>query len=205
MTDNNNDTVNDRNRIRRNRVVLVLIAALFGLPLVAAWLMQSGKISWRPAETVNLGQLVDPPVALQLQAGAGVDGHWLILYVLPQDCEQSCDEEVTALRQVHKASGRHRDRIAVVLLSDGMPPPLVSDRLLTIYPEFRIAPDRDRLALDRLAEAVGADRDAPEPLARHAFVLDPGANVILAYTAGFNPNHINRDLKRLMTWSAQDE
>jgi hypothetical protein len=42
------------------RVALVIIAAIFILPLVAAWLMFTGVIEFRPGATRNLGQLVPP-------------------------------------------------------------------------------------------------------------------------------------------------
>jgi hypothetical protein len=56
-----------------------------------------------------------------------------------------------------------------------------------------------------LLEAVQNKAGNANTVAAWAFVLDPAGNVILAYAAGFDPNHVNRDLKRLLTWSAQDE
>ena len=187
--------------MNRNRLTLLFIAALFGLPLVAAWLMQSGLLNWRPAQTVNLGRLVEPPVTLEL----ATENKWQLLYLLPAACDASCEADVTGLRQVHRAAGRHRDKIAVVLLSDSAAGHPDSQRLLAIDPGFLLVTDPDGALGEVLDEATRRAGLADEDPQRSAFVLDPGANVILAYAAGFNPNHLNRDLKRLLTWSAQDE
>jgi len=187
--------------MNRNRLTLLFIAALFGLPLIAAWLMQSGLLDWRPAQTVNLGHLVEPPVTLSLET----DQKWQLLYLLPVACDVACEDDVTGLRQVHRAAGRHRDKIAVLLLSEGAAAHPDSQRLSAIDPGFRLATDADGQLDTALREAMRRAGLAEAGDRRSAFVLDPGANVILAYAAGFNPNHINRDLKRLLTWSAQDE
>ena len=40
------------------RIALLIIAALFIVPLVFAWLKYSGTIAYQPAHTRNLGNLV---------------------------------------------------------------------------------------------------------------------------------------------------
>jgi len=46
------------------RTSLVIIAALFMLPLALAWFMYSGAIEYKPSSTRNFGQLVEPPVPM---------------------------------------------------------------------------------------------------------------------------------------------
>jgi hypothetical protein len=55
------------------RLALVVIAALFILPLLLAWLMYSGVIEFTPGTTRNHGQLVQPPVPLDWEAGDFLD------------------------------------------------------------------------------------------------------------------------------------
>jgi len=43
------------------RLSLIIITALFVLPLLLAWFMYTGTIEYRPGSTRNLGQLVEPP------------------------------------------------------------------------------------------------------------------------------------------------
>jgi hypothetical protein len=37
------------------------------------------------------------------------------------------------------------------------------------------------------------------------YLLDPLGNIMLFYAAGFDPNDLKKDLKRLLTWSKLDE
>lgn len=194
--------------MNRNRLTLVFIAALFGLPLIAAWLMQSGLLDWRPAQTVNLGRLVSPPLPLDIadwQATDTVGSNWRILYVVPRDCDATCTDQVIGLRQVHLAAGRHRSQVVVTLLPAVAWEAATREAMLAIHPEFQLVVDPVGDTMQALSLALQRSGIGDANLAGHAFVIDPAANVILAYTAGFNPNHINRDLKRLLTWSAGDE
>ena len=46
------------------RILLVIIAAMFLLPLLLAWFMYTGTIDYKPASTRNFGELVEPPLPL---------------------------------------------------------------------------------------------------------------------------------------------
>ena len=37
------------------------------------------------------------------------------------------------------------------------------------------------------------------------YLIDPLGNIMLFYAAGFDPNDLKKDLKRLLTWSKLDE
>ena len=37
------------------------------------------------------------------------------------------------------------------------------------------------------------------------YLLDPLGNIMMFYAAGFDPNDLKKDLKRLLTWSKLDE
>ena len=37
------------------------------------------------------------------------------------------------------------------------------------------------------------------------YLIDPLGNIMMSYAAGFDPNDLKRDLKRLLTWSKLDE
>ena len=109
------------------RVSLVVIAALFLLPLAAAWLMYSGVIDFEPGDTRNLGELVEPPVPVDLDGLVPADPardpttelprHWAIVHVVPADCGPDCEATVTALRQVYVAAGRNQSRLRILLLA----------------------------------------------------------------------------------------
>ena len=124
------------------RAALVVIAAIFILPLVAAWLMYTGVIEFRPGATRNLGQLVEPPRPITWEGvrpgGAKTfttdefAGHWLVVHAVASPCEDACMEAIAGLRQVHRAAGRNQSRIRVALLHDGRE----GDRLQRLYDAF---------------------------------------------------------------------
>ena len=165
---------------RRNaRLSLVAIFMLFAVPLVAAVLMHTGHIEWRPGGMRNTGLLVDPPLALD-GFGARTPPRWTLLYVPPQPCDAACTARQDALTRVRTATGRHAERVDVDTLDPALP--------------------NARQALDAEARALGGDGSAG-----WTFVLDPGGRVVLAYPPQAEATGILKDLKRLLTWSKQDE
>lgn len=195
---------------RSPRTALIIIAALFFAPLLLAWLMYSGTISWQPASTRNLGQLVDPPIPVAWEdlevhpgpegPGAGpaevLGGHWVILHPLPRPCLEPCIGTVTTLRQIHRATGRNQSRVRVALLAEPGRVAAEAPRLREIYPDFVLVTDRggDFTAVLQRARPVGG-----------SYLVDPLGNIMMAYPDGADPNDLKQDLKRLLTWSKLDE
>jgi len=193
------------------RTILVIIAAMFLLPLLLAWFMYSGAIEYRPASTRNFGELVVPPVPIRwedtvLIAGPGemfsdavqaFNDHWVILYDVPEPCQENCVHEVSALRQIHRASGRNQSRVRIALLTPGTGTTEASDTLRGIYSKFHLIHDtagKLRIALDQASQRTPG-----------AYLIDPLGNIMMAYEAGADPNDLKQDLKRLLTWSKLDE
>lgn len=194
------------------RVALLVIAALFVLPLVAAWLMYRGVIDYTPGATRNLGQLVEPPLPLPWadraaqpadEPEAALVGHWVVLHAVPRPCPDACLQAIVNLRQVHLASGRDQARIRVALLQEAADAAL-ADRLLDIYPVFQLIEDSQgtlRPILDQVARRLEPTGGA----AGGTFLVDPLGHVMMYYAPGSDPNDLKADLKRLLTWSKLDE
>ena len=191
------------------RISLVIIAAMFLLPLLLAWFMYNGTIEYQPSSTRNFGQLVEPPRPLSwkntvLIPGAGesesgpaqvFSDHWVILYSVPDPCLETCLQEVSALRQIHRASGRHQARIRIALLMPNSPD--MESSLRDIYSEFHLISDPSSRLDTTLEQAGGGERSA--------YLIDPLGNIMMFYAAGTDPNHLKQDLKRLLTWSKLDK
>jgi len=195
---------------KRARLTLVMIFLLFGAPVAIAVLMHSGWWSYRPAGMTNLGTLVEPPQPLDfgalefstenvLRSGP----HWVILYPVTPDCTQDCLRDVESLRQIHRAAGRHQAQLAIVLLMPLTADPGLASGLLEVYPSFELALDHSAAAV-RLLQSFADTGPEGALTHRQAFLVDPSGNIMMRYAAGFDPNHLNKDLKRLLKWSAQD-
>lgn len=193
------------------RVLLVMIASLFLLPLLFAWLMYNGTIAYKPTVTRNFGTLVEPPLPLDWRDAAMVSGedpavidtvdylsdHWVILYPLPDLCTEYCLQKVTALRQIHLAAGRQQQRIRIALLVSVSRDPEGESRLRQAYAKFDLIQDTSGKIGKTLGEAAGG----PDVV----YLIDPLGNIMMTYEAGTDPNDLKRDLKRLLTWSKLDE
>ena len=146
------------------RLALVIIAALFALPLVAAWLMYSGAIDYQPVETRNLGTLVEPPVPMRIEdietptTLEELQEHWVVVYLAPDPCDEACLQQAAALRQVHRAAGRNQSRIRLLILGRGAIE--AASELRAIHPAFLVAgaPGPElREQLSGIAVAEGAE------------------------------------------------
>ena len=192
--------------LSRQQFTLLGIFALFLGPVILVILMRSSWWQYQPAGMKNQGHLVQPPVPLSLDTTQAIDGKWLILYVLETACDEGCVDHVTSLRQIHRATGRNREHLAIVLLSKSSAEPALRSRLESIYPEFNLLADSGSTALDSLTavnKKIG--KDPGESGSIHTYILDPMQNVILAYESGTKPNDIHKDLKRLLKWSDQEK
>jgi hypothetical protein len=193
------------------RITLVIIASLFLLPLLLAWFMYSGAIEYKPSSTQNFGRLVEPAVPMAWEdtvlipgpyvASSGPDQvfseHWVILYVPQDSCLEACIQEVSALRQIHLASGRHQPRIRIALLIRESGSPKLQDTLHSIYSKFHFIGDPSGKLTVALEQAAAGKVGA--------YLIDPLGNIMMTYESGADPNHLKQDLKRLLTWSKLDE
>lgn len=190
---------------------MIVIAAIFLLPLLVAWFMYSGTIEYKPSATKNRGDLVQPPVPLDWEetivlasngdippaAGEVFNEHWVVLYPVPDHCDEECVREATDLRQIHRASGRQQSRILIALLIKESATPEIEALLRKIYPIFHLISDPSGSVATALARATSG---------KMAFYLiDPLGNIMMAYPSGSDPNDLKQDLKRLLTWSKLDE
>ena len=194
------------------RVTLLVILALFTLPLALAWMMNSGSIHYQSGATVNLGRLVSPMVPLDWSsvepvandsATAGLNGFWVILYAVPPVCNEECLEVVKELRQVHRASGKDQNRIKIALLVEPSISQEQIEELLAIEPRFKLVENPSRTITRTLAQV-------DDPSFSHGgqstiYLVDPLGNIMMTYNGESGPNGLSKDLKRLLTWSTQDK
>jgi hypothetical protein len=186
--------------LSRQQWTLIGIFALFMGPVILVMLMRSSWWQYQPAKLKNHGHLVQPPVELVLQQSDQLRGRWTVLYIPEQPCGQACLDHAAALRQIHTAAGRNRDKLNIALLHRKPPDTELQERLGAIYPAFEplveTAPGPWR-ALASIDTQVPADSSGPVS----TYVLDPVLNVVLAYRAGDDPNGIHKDLRRLLKHS----
>ncbi|MCZ6710362.1 MAG: hypothetical protein O7B25_08365 [Gammaproteobacteria bacterium] len=108
------------------RRTLLLILAVFSLPLVLAWVFTLGPMDWRPANSVNYGVLLSPALDLKSfgvtdGAGAplsidGAAGDWFLVVMRNSPCAEDCHRWLKVAEQIQIAVGRDMDRVEIVVL-----------------------------------------------------------------------------------------
>ncbi|GHA78380.1 hypothetical protein [Cognatilysobacter bugurensis] len=181
---------------RRNRAMLVVIAALFlGSLVVAGALRFSG---WRPAGLKNHGELLDPPGDLRTLSPVLADGKryawqpidrtWRIAVVAPRECGDDCMKLARDVDTVWQLFGKDADRVHVLWLCASTP---------CVYPERAPRPATLRL-VQPSAELRGNLPRANAAGGSPVYVIDPNGFAILRYAPGSDPAGLRADLAKLL-------
>jgi cytochrome oxidase Cu insertion factor (SCO1/SenC/PrrC family) len=174
----------------RSRLVLLLIAAMFAAPFVAAlYLYYTG---WQPQHTKNYGEMLQPARDLRDVRFTRADGSrfawhhedhtWRVLVAPPADCGASCDQLADKLQRIWVGLGNNADGVQVLWV--GAPP---AHGFRTLVPV-----SADSAFAGRLPDVARTD-------AIPVYVVDPSGYVILRYAPGFNPRDLRRDLTQLVS------
>jgi len=140
---------------------------------------------------VNHGVLMSPPISeavwqKQLQLPVG---YWGIVYVEPKACNQSCQEALHQLHQVHVALGKNQSRVRRALLVVSVPNHLLSDRIEVTAPDTQIQSINKHI-LEILYPKL--------PMSPSIYVVDPAGRFILRYAPTDPQKFIYDDLSRLL-------
>ncbi len=189
---------------RRNLRTLAALAALFLLPLVIAFFTYYGA-GWRPAGHVNHGVLISPARPLprlaleqrgadeRVQQVTPFHGQWSLVYVGNGDCDASCRQALTLMRQTRLGLNTDMTRVARVFL-------VTADCCAR---EFLAREYAGLIVLDASSlQAAPLLRAFPAAAREHTlFVVDPLGNLMMSYDAQQNPRGLLEDLKKLLRLS----
>jgi hypothetical protein len=196
-------------KLNHPRIVLVLIFLLFATPVFLAVMMHSSWWHYQPSEMTNRGILVQPPQAIDYTRLTFDDDvqppadQWVIVYPVASPCMDTCRSDLESLRQIHKATGRRQQQLVVLPLLPAGAEPGLDRSLLGIYADFHPGQDRDGEVVAALARIADVDPQGGMKNGQ-AFLVDPSGNIMMRYAPGFDPGDLNKDLKRLLKWSAKD-
>lgn len=175
----------------RSRLQLLLVAAFFlGSFGIAASLFFGG---WKPSQTRNIGEMLDPYPDLRGIELARADGsawqwqpaerNWHVVFVAPQGCGEPCAAMYDALHRVWLSEGRHAERLKVLWFGEVPPDAATFSGLVPMQ------------ASPALAAALP---DAASAQALPAYLADPNGYLVLRYAPGFNPASLRKDLGRVL-------
>jgi cytochrome oxidase Cu insertion factor (SCO1/SenC/PrrC family) len=189
------------------RRTLLLIAALFLLPLAAAfWMYYSGS-QVRPAAATQRGDLIDPArplpdVTPNIVSGAGTGAallrdQWSMVYVGDGRCDERCRQALYLMRQTRIALNKDAGRVRRVFLVTAN----CCDRawLDAEHPDIVVARADD--AKGRQLLAAFPSYGAGPSQAGRIWLVDPLGNLLLSYAPGSPDKALLEDLKRLLKLS----
>ncbi len=119
MTSNIAQSNVDKSNVTKGRLVLILLVCMFALPAIIAKLILSQ--GWYHSGVTNRGELIEPYTTLEQlgQVSPQAIHGWQLAYVVPEQCDTQCQQQLHLLKQSHIALGKYQDRVAPVLWTSG--------------------------------------------------------------------------------------
>lgn len=189
-----------------NKVIIIIVFLLFGAPVLIATLLHSEWFDVRLGGTRNHGELVQPVIPLPALSLRQPDGRalehadllerWQLVHLRAADCADACLEDLYWLRQIRRAQNRHQPDIGLMLISLAEIDEDQVVRIRELADDFVIVSGSDAAAL------ASVFPDVPDE--GRSYILDPMANIIMRYAEDADPNHVRRDLRRLLTWTQRN-
>ncbi len=177
-------------KLRSRLTLLLIVAIFFGSFGIAAWLRFTG---WMPAHTRNLGEMLQPPIALadldvrqadgEVYAWVPERNRWHVLVAPTGDCQSACVVLYDRLHRLWLSEGQKASRLEVLWFG---PLPAGAQS----YAGLRGMVANPALGL-RLPESAIGD-------AVPAYLVDPEGFVALHYRAGFDVADLRKDLSHLL-------
>jgi cytochrome oxidase Cu insertion factor (SCO1/SenC/PrrC family) len=177
------------------RRTLLLLLALFGLPLAVSFFLYYAT-GWRPQGTSNNGQLFTPVIVLDDAQTAAVaeplKGKWSLLVVGGGSCDEDCRRSLVFARQTRLSLAKEMERVNRVFLATGD----CCDRAYfdAEHPGLKVV-DAAQGHEALLARIPAQDRE------HSVFVVDPLGNLVLRYDSREDPKGLLADMKKLLKLS----
>lgn len=192
----------------RGRRTLLLIAALFFIPLVASFLLYYGADGLGPSGRTNKGDLLDPArplprLVLPLADGntTGPDflrGKWTWAYVGDGRCDERCRQALYLTRQSRIALNKDLDRVQRVFLATADCCDLAF--LQAEHPDLLVVDAGDRRA-DALLAPFPVYDGVELARAGRIYLIDPLGNLLMSYGPEAPDKAPLQDLKKLLKLS----
>jgi cytochrome oxidase Cu insertion factor (SCO1/SenC/PrrC family) len=195
----------DAVRRSASRRKILLLAALFALPVIVAYALYFS--GWRPTATGNYGELMQPvrPIAdaalIRLDGGSmhfrELHGKWTLLTFSAAECLKPCERNLHNMRQVIAAQGDKAGRVQSVLaVTDSQALDLLRYAVKD-YPGMHVIVGPPE-SVSALALQFTLPAGSPLDNLNRIYVVDPLGNFMMSYPADADPNGIRKDLTRLL-------
>lgn len=199
--------MNATTRHSRGWRTLLLLAALFFVPLAVSFLLYYGGDGLGPSGRTNVGDLLDPArplpqLVLPLANGGAtapdfLQGKWTWAYLGNGRCDKRCRQALYLTRQSRIALNKDLDRVQRVFLATAD----CCDRafLQAKHPDLLVV-DAGGGRADALLALFPAYGKAPGAAGR-IYLIDPLGNLLMSYSAQAPDEALLLDLRKLLKLS----
>lgn len=177
---------------KRQRRTLVLLLALFFLPLISSFVLYYG-FQWRPAGGTNHGELLQP-VRQMPGVAAPLLEKWALVHVGDGRCDDACRNALVVARQTRLSLNKEMVRVNRALLATGE---CCDNEYLGREHEGLLIVDAGDAAARAALLAVLPEGD----LSNDLFIVDPRGNIVMRFDARDNPRGLLEDMKKLLKLS----
>ncbi|MDN3576552.1 cytochrome C oxidase subunit I [Chitinimonas viridis] len=174
---------------RNGRWILFALIAITIAPVLASYL---AYYVWRPEGGKTYGELLKVgPVPAFRQAGldgkpaalADLKGRWVLVMAASGDCQQACQKDLHALRQIRMAQGKFMDRVERLWL--------VTD---AAAPSAQAVAAADGARTVRALEAIPLQGD----VATGYYLIDPLGNQVIRYPRTADPVRVIKEVGKFL-------
>jgi hypothetical protein len=107
---------------KSKKLTALALILVFILPVILAKLALNN--GWFNEGATNKGQLLDPIIeAGDLFIITGEEPHWRLAYIVPDVCNEACENAIFSISQVRTAVGRAMSRVDAVFIVTGTSDP----------------------------------------------------------------------------------
>ena len=189
---------------------LFAVLAVCAAPLIASYFTY--YVIKPKGGVTNYGALIDPrQYPIPAMASTTLDGKparledykgkWIMLKVGPSDCQQECQDQLFAMRQLRTMQGKEMERIERVwLITDDQP---LDTMLLRVNDGTRMLRAPAAVLEKWLPLEGGADRASD-----HVYLIDPLGNLMMRFPKGAvssdieKVKRVHKDIAKLLKASA---
>jgi hypothetical protein len=183
----------------KGRLALVGIALMFFVPIFVSWYLVFFSDYKDGIKTVNNGVLISPIINLSNldmksfsdDKTYSQDRTWILAFLIKQECNKLCQENLYQIRQIRLAIGKDQDKLERLVLSKAS---LDWDNYKKEYPGQKYI-DSSMINFDGI---VSAFKSNPELKADSIYLIDPYGNLMMQYKNGTEPTGIIKDIERLI-------
>jgi hypothetical protein len=173
--------------VKRGRVKLALLAALFAAPVIAGWVAY--VMDWTPGAAANYGVLLEPR-PISAEPLARLRGKWVLVQIDASACGEACERKLYYMRQVRRAQGKQMQRVERlwILTDPGAP-------------ATKLSPLLEGAHVARGDAALIAAFPAERAVTDHIYLVDPLGNLMMRFPRDPRPGKMVKDLERLLKYS----